>query len=142
MIILPIAKMVLYIQPVYLSSSTRLKIPELKRLIVSQGEVVAMAASLEEAIEILEGKLEKRIERQRRRFPTTADQEPAKMTTQKPEKNETEKTQKDPDVSDPEPMEEMNTDPFAEDQEPDAGPSDRPDVLSDTSYGPATMDSI
>ncbi|MFH2064658.1 MAG: UPF0182 family protein [Pseudomonadota bacterium] len=145
MIILPMGKMVLYIQPVYLSSSTRLKIPELKRLIVSQGEVVAMAASLEEAIEILEGKLEKRIERQKRRFPTASDQASAKMSTQEPAKNQADKKQKDdpdPDVSDPEQMEEMNTDPFSEDQEPDAGPSDRPEVLSDTPYGPDKMDSI
>ena len=73
MIILPVGNMVLYIQPVYLSSATRLKIPELKRMIVSQGEVVAMAASLEEAIQELEIKLEKRIERQRSRFPTSSE---------------------------------------------------------------------
>ncbi|MFO7560102.1 MAG: UPF0182 family protein [Desulfobacterales bacterium] len=73
MIILPVGNMILYIQPVYLSSSTRLKIPELKRMIVSQGEVVAMAASLEEAIKELEIKLEKRIERQRSRFPTSSE---------------------------------------------------------------------
>jgi len=73
MIILPVGNMVLYIQPVYLSSATRLKIPELKRMIVSQGEVVAMAASLEEAIQELEIKLEKRIERQKSRFPTSSE---------------------------------------------------------------------
>ncbi len=73
MIILPVGNMILYIQPVYLSSATRLKIPELKRMIVSQGEVVAMAASLEEAIQELEIKLEKRIERQRSRFPTSSE---------------------------------------------------------------------
>jgi len=73
MIVLPVGKMVLYLQPVYLSSATRLKIPELKRIIVSQGEVVAMAASLEEAFQSLEIKLAKRIERQRSRFPTAAE---------------------------------------------------------------------
>jgi uncharacterized membrane protein (UPF0182 family) len=73
MIILPVGKIVLYIQPVYLSSATRLKIPELKRMIVSQGEVVAMADSLEEAIQELEIKLEKRIKRQKSRFPTSSE---------------------------------------------------------------------
>ncbi|MBW1899308.1 MAG: UPF0182 family protein, partial [Deltaproteobacteria bacterium] len=73
MIILPVGNIVLYIQPVYLSSATRLKIPELKRMIVSQGEVVAMAASLEEAIQELEIKLEKRIKRQKSRFPTSSE---------------------------------------------------------------------
>ena len=49
MIILPIGKMLLYIQPVYLKSSTTLKIPELKRLIMTQGQVVVMEKTLEEA---------------------------------------------------------------------------------------------
>jgi hypothetical protein len=49
MIIFPIGKMLVYIQPVYLKSSTSLKIPELKRLIMTQGQVVVMEKSLEEA---------------------------------------------------------------------------------------------
>jgi len=49
MIILPVGRVILYIQPVYLKSSTQLKIPELKRLIMSQGQVVVMESSLEEA---------------------------------------------------------------------------------------------
>ena len=49
MIIFPIGKMLIYIQPVYLKSSTSLKIPELKRLIMTQGQVVVMEKSLEEA---------------------------------------------------------------------------------------------
>jgi hypothetical protein len=48
-IIFPIGKMMIYIQPVYLKSSTTLKIPELKRLIMTQGQVVVMEKSLEEA---------------------------------------------------------------------------------------------
>jgi len=48
-IILPIGKMLIYIQPVYLRSSTSLKIPELKRLIMTQGQVVVMEKSLEVA---------------------------------------------------------------------------------------------
>lgn len=49
MIIFPVGKMLVYIQPVYLKSSTSLKIPELKRLIMTQGQVVVMEKSLEEA---------------------------------------------------------------------------------------------
>lgn len=49
MIIFPIGRMLVYIQPVYLKSSTSLKIPELKRLIMTQGQVVVMEKSLEEA---------------------------------------------------------------------------------------------
>ena len=49
MIIFPIGKMLVYIQPIYLKSSTNLKIPELKRLIMTQGQVVVMEKSLEEA---------------------------------------------------------------------------------------------
>jgi uncharacterized protein len=49
MIIFPIGKMLIYIQPVYLKSSSALKIPELKRLIMTQGQVVVMEKSLEEA---------------------------------------------------------------------------------------------
>lgn len=49
MIIFPIGRMLIYIQPVYLKSATTLKIPELKRLIMTQGQVVVMEKSLEEA---------------------------------------------------------------------------------------------
>lgn len=80
MIILPVGNMILYVQPVYLSSATRLKIPELKRLIVSEGEIVAMAPSLEEAFQKLENKLLERAERQKKRFqtaPSPPPQEPA-----------------------------------------------------------------
>lgn len=68
MIIIPVSNMLLYIQPVYLSSTTRFKIPELKRLIVSQGQMVAMEDSLEGAFLTLEEKILKSIERKKRRF--------------------------------------------------------------------------
>ncbi|MFZ2447652.1 MAG: UPF0182 family protein [Syntrophobacteraceae bacterium] len=68
MIILPIGRVILYIQPVYLRSSTRLKIPELKRLIVSQGQIVVMAASLEEAYEQLQQKMKSEVEKVDKRF--------------------------------------------------------------------------
>ena len=57
MIILPIGKTILYIQPVYLKSSTTLKIPELKRLIMSKDQTVIMEPSLEEAYVRLQEKI-------------------------------------------------------------------------------------
>ncbi len=68
MIILPIGKVILYIQPVYLKSATRLKIPELKRLIVSQGQIVVMEASLEEAYSKLQQRIKTEVERTDKRF--------------------------------------------------------------------------
>ena len=54
MIILPIGDMVFFIQPVYLSAVTELKIPQLTRLIVSEGSVVVMDVSLEKAFARIE----------------------------------------------------------------------------------------
>jgi hypothetical protein len=47
MILLPAAGSIVYIQPVYLKAETELKIPQLKRLIISKGETVVMESSLE-----------------------------------------------------------------------------------------------
>lgn len=49
MIIIPIGNVVFFIQPVYMTAATELKIPQLQRLIVSEGYVVAMDVSLEKA---------------------------------------------------------------------------------------------
>lgn len=68
MIILPVRNTIVYIQPVYLMSSTRLKIPELKRLIVSQGQTVVMEASLEEAYARLQERIKGEVERIDLRF--------------------------------------------------------------------------
>lgn len=48
MIILMLGNTMLYIQPVYLQS-TQLKIPELQRVIMSQGRIIVMKPSIEEA---------------------------------------------------------------------------------------------
>jgi uncharacterized membrane protein (UPF0182 family) len=53
MIILPIGEAILYMQPVYLRGASQLKIPELKRLIMSQGDTVVMDKSLEQAFSIV-----------------------------------------------------------------------------------------
>jgi uncharacterized protein len=68
MIILPVGKVMLYIQPVYLQSTTQLKIPELKRLIMSQGEIVVMEPSLEEAYIKLQERTTIDTQRQDKRF--------------------------------------------------------------------------
>jgi hypothetical protein len=68
MIILPIGKVILYIQPVYLKSATQLKIPELKRLIVSQGQIVVMESSLEESYARLHEKIKAEVGRAEKRF--------------------------------------------------------------------------
>lgn len=68
MIILPVRKVILYIQPVYLKSATRLKIPELKRLIVSQGQIVIMEKSLEDAYAQLQQRIKTEVERIDKRF--------------------------------------------------------------------------
>ena len=68
MIILPVRNVMLYIQPVYLKSATRLKIPELKRLIVSQGQIVIMETSLEEAYAELQKRIKADAERVDKRF--------------------------------------------------------------------------
>lgn len=56
MIIMPIGDVVFYIQPVYLSASAELKIPQLQRLIVTQGDAVAMDESLEKAFDKIRSK--------------------------------------------------------------------------------------
>ena len=76
MIILPVRKVILYIQPVYLKSATRLKIPELKRLIVSQGQIVIMEKSLEEAYAQLQKRIKTEVERMDKRFAPLMQQPP------------------------------------------------------------------
>ena len=80
MVLLPLDDVILYIQPVYMTSSKDLKIPELQRIIVSQGELVAMERTIEEGIETLQKMLAIRTERIQKRFPVSGSadtQEPA-----------------------------------------------------------------
>jgi uncharacterized protein len=49
MIILPVGRSVLFIQPVYLRATSRVKIPELQRIIMSEGSVVVMEKSIQGA---------------------------------------------------------------------------------------------
>lgn len=56
-IVLPVGSSVLYVQPVYIVSTSGTRIPELQRIILSMGNVVVMNASLEEGIVDLEKRL-------------------------------------------------------------------------------------
>lgn len=58
MIILPIKHELFYIQPVFMAATAETTIPQLKRLIVSNGEQVAMDVSLEKAFATLEQKID------------------------------------------------------------------------------------
>jgi len=62
-IVLPVNGTVFYIQPVYLRASTGPRLPELKRIILSQGDIFVMERSLEEALKKIEEKLKERAER-------------------------------------------------------------------------------
>ena len=82
MIILPIGNSVLFIQPVYLKSTSRVKIPELQRIIMSDGQFVVMETSLEKAYNLLQRRVTDELQRVEKGFPqpapavdkTTADQ--------------------------------------------------------------------
>jgi len=56
-IVLPIGRSILYVQPVYLISTGNTKIPELTRIILSMGNVVVMDTNLESAWAKLEERL-------------------------------------------------------------------------------------
>lgn len=56
-IVLPVGRSVLYVQPVYIVSTSGTRIPELQRIILSMGNVVVMNASLEDGIVELEKRL-------------------------------------------------------------------------------------
>jgi len=70
MIIEPTGGSLLYIQPVYLQEEGRLKIPQLKRLIMAIDDAVVMAPSLEEAAVKLEAELARKSIRRDRRSPS------------------------------------------------------------------------
>lgn len=56
-IIVPVGRSVVYVQPIYLVSATATKIPELRRVILSLGRFIVMETSLEKAFTKLERRL-------------------------------------------------------------------------------------
>jgi uncharacterized membrane protein (UPF0182 family) len=61
LIILPFGGTVEYILPIYLKAASGVKIPQLTRLIVTQGDVVVMEPTLEEALEKMTNRLRERL---------------------------------------------------------------------------------
>ncbi|NWH04690.1 UPF0182 family protein [Desulfobacter latus] len=71
MIIEPTGGAPLYIQPLYLQEEGPLKIPQIKRLIMSLEDAVVMAPSLEEAAVKLEQELRRKSDRLEKRLPAS-----------------------------------------------------------------------
>ncbi len=72
MTILPIGHSIFYIQPIYLKSSTRLQIPELQRIIVSEGQLAVMEPSLDEAYKELWQVVRSEVKQVDERYPPLA----------------------------------------------------------------------
>lgn len=72
MIILPVENSILFIQPVYLKATSRVKIPELQRIIMSEGHVAVMETSLEEAYTKLKQRVQEELQGIEERFPKKA----------------------------------------------------------------------
>ena len=68
-IILPIGRTIFYIQPVYLKSSGQLQIPELQRVIVSEGQLAVMETSLNEAYKKLWERVQSTLKQDEKRYP-------------------------------------------------------------------------
>ncbi|MBK5930079.1 UPF0182 family protein [Halochromatium salexigens] len=88
LILILIDDVITYVQPVYLQAAHGVKIPQLKRVIVSQGGKVAMAPSLEEAVAALREGQRQRAEKARKRTvtappPQPASSEPASTTPER-----------------------------------------------------------
>jgi uncharacterized membrane protein (UPF0182 family) len=70
MVILPVHNTVLYIQPVFLEAKARHPIPELQRVIMSEGHIAVMESSLEDAYRRLRMKVTELDRRIRGQLPT------------------------------------------------------------------------
>ena len=68
MIVLPVMGSLVYIQSVYLKAAARLKIPQLKRLIICKNDTVVMEPTLEEGFAKLEERFQAQSDRARRRL--------------------------------------------------------------------------
>ncbi|NJD08540.1 MAG: UPF0182 family protein [Methylococcaceae bacterium] len=75
MIMLPIGRSLLYVQPVYIVSTASTKIPELARVILSMGNIVVMDTSLEKALDRLEARLRQTIPGTNHGQPAPTDNE-------------------------------------------------------------------
>ena len=74
--ILPIGHSIFYIQPIYLKSSSRLQIPELQRIIVSEGQLAVMKPSLDEAYKELWQRVRSEVRQVDERYPPASPRTP------------------------------------------------------------------
>ena len=88
MIILPVKNSVLFIQPVYLKATSRVKIPRLQRIIMSEGETVVMEESVQQAYAQLRKVVKEEIRSSEHATPP--QQTPVDQTTE-PDQPSTEK---------------------------------------------------
>lgn len=90
MIILPMENSVLFIQPVYLKATSRVKIPELQRIIMSEGKTVVMEESVQQAYEELKGRIAvETVETETRApLPSTTDDQPSKVSPPPPDEKQ------------------------------------------------------
>jgi uncharacterized protein len=72
MIVLPVMGSLVYIQSVYLKAAARLRIPQLKRIIICKSDTVVMESTLEEGFAKLEERFQAQSDRSRRRLQELA----------------------------------------------------------------------
>ena len=90
MIIFPVGNSLLYIQPVYLTSTARTQIPRLIRIIISQGTLVEMSTSIEDGFRKLEARVKEQSDKllEQTYPPPAPPTEEAAEATEEPETTE------------------------------------------------------
>ncbi|MGE0086775.1 MAG: UPF0182 family protein [Desulfococcaceae bacterium] len=101
MIMLPVRNGILYIQPLYIRSASGPKIPELKRIIVSQGDMAVMERTIEEALRKLETKLKERSDRIKQRLAVPGGTEQMPMHEPAEEQHPAEGAKEQPALHNP-----------------------------------------
>ncbi len=101
MIMLPVKNGILYIQPLYIRSAAGPKIPELKRIIVSQGDMAVMDRTIEEALRKLETKLKERSDRIKQRLAVPGSTEQLPLHAPPEEQNPAEGAKEQPGLHNP-----------------------------------------
>ena len=105
MIILLKDNSVFFIQPVYLKATSRVKIPELQRIIMSEGRVAVMKTSLEEAYMEIQQRAQKDVRKAQGIFPDQSSVPDGRNTepaaSPPPEPQVPSGTQMTPEASDP-----------------------------------------
>ncbi len=69
MLLVPFRNSILFIQPIFLRSTAAVNIPQLQRIIMSEGQTVVMANSLAQAYVMLQEEIQQEVEQRRMRFP-------------------------------------------------------------------------